>query len=172
MKLALILFVFAIVLSLGATAQDTWIKFNRPQYTISYPNNWRLDTSGRANSDVFIFSEKESADDDFTENINVMKENVQSSGLDFEQYLELNQKNFSNSVPNAKLISSERFSKDGMPYQKLIWSFQYDPFTLETTQYYFMNKGMVYVVTFSCEKGKVPAFAAVSQKIMNSFKLR
>ncbi|MCF0074438.1 hypothetical protein LZD49_28395 [Dyadobacter sp. CY261] len=84
MKIVLPLVFCMIVSSVSGqpVSQDDLKVFSKSDFKISYPSGWRVDTSGTMNSKVFFFSPLEGPEDKFSENLNVMVQNLAGQPID------------------------------------------------------------------------------------------
>ena len=65
------------------TAQ--WKSLNTESYSIQYPENWELVTSGQMNTSFVIFSELSSETDPFRENVNLIIQDLKGYHMDLDK---------------------------------------------------------------------------------------
>jgi hypothetical protein len=65
------------------------VKFEKNTYIIEYPKSWRPDTSKIMGTDLFLFSPLENENDKFSENINILIQDLGEQNITLEQYKKL-----------------------------------------------------------------------------------
>ena len=109
-KLILIVFLTPLLI-LGQEIKSK--KFDHPQYSIEYPENWILDESGKAGTSFAMHPISET-NKDFVENINLIKQNLGENELSIEELKSIVEKQASNMLDNSKIISSEIITVKGV----------------------------------------------------------
>ena len=117
-KLILIVFLTPLLI-LGQEIKSK--KFDHPQYSIEYPENWILDESGKAGTSFAMHPISET-NKDFVENINLIKQNLGENELSIEELKSIVEKQASNMLDNSKIISSEIITVKGVSYHKMLVS--------------------------------------------------
>ena len=113
--LCIVLLVFGIK-SYGQTSPDqnvTWTHYENLNYSISYPETWRLDTSHMMASDFFIFSRKEDSSDLFMENVNLMSYDLQGQSITLDSFVHTSEKQISTMANDYKILHSARLQGQG-----------------------------------------------------------
>ncbi|MGC4099862.1 PsbP-related protein [Ferruginibacter sp.] len=169
-----IIFFFLLVPFIGKT-QDTnaeQIQLSHNGYTISFPSTWTLDSSKKvALLDIFISSPKDTVNDNFSENVNVVIQDLSSLNLTPDQYLEANREQIKKLATNLKFIEDKKIQNGTKEFYKFIFTSTQGIFKLETEQYYFISNNKAYIITLTTEEKKYPAYQAVGEKILDSFRL-
>lgn len=155
----------------GTDITQTWKEFSGKKYAIQYPEAWRMDTSGIMGVDAFFFSPRVSQEDKFSENVNVMIQDLTGMGITLDKYVENSENQIRNLVTNSTLIESKRMSKNGMEYQQVLYTGKQGIFDLKTLQHYFIIGEKAYVVTFVAEANQYDQYETTAWKILDSFKL-
>ncbi|MEN9571311.1 MAG: hypothetical protein RL172_2542 [Bacteroidota bacterium] len=142
-------------------------------YSITYPNKWAADSSGKMGADLYIFSEKENEQDRFRENINVLIQNLSGMGIDLDRYVQLSIDQIKSLLPGSKIFETKRMSTASKrPYHKIIYSMNQQGFELMVEQYYFVNANKAYVVTYTAEVTRFEQYKQSAEQILNSFSLK
>lgn len=167
---------FAAIPSL-ASAQNlpdtaSWKSFGKVAYTISYPSDWRIDTSKVMGSDAFFFSPKDNDTDKFSENVNVIMQDLKGMNIDLDRFVEISEGQIKTLITDGQLLESKRLSADGKEYHRLLYTARQGIYNLKTLQYYFVADEKAFVVTLVTEADKYEKYEKLGAKILNSFKLK
>lgn len=82
------LFILSILCS--ATGQSEWIEYKeKNKYSVQYPADWEINTSGIMGASFFIFSPVVSAEDQFRENVNFMIQDLGNTNMTLSDYTNL-----------------------------------------------------------------------------------
>lgn len=88
-------------------------------FSIEYPENWRLDKTGRMNSSLILFSELKEGDL-LNENINLMVQDITNQGFTMKSFVKLSENQVLTLAKNGKILKRE-FDKD-KNHHVMIWS--------------------------------------------------
>jgi hypothetical protein len=172
MKRALtLLFLILQVVICGQTKNTAWKTLDKLKYSVQYPSTWELDQSGKMGTSFFIFSALESEQDKFSENINLLIQDLTGKNIDLNKYTEISEGQIKTLAINSNLIESKREKKE-TEYHKIIYTADQGNFRLKFEQYYWVIANKAYVLTFTCEQARFDAFKATGERILNSFKLK
>jgi len=164
-KLTILFLVFTNV----CCSQNELKTYEKENYAISYPDNWRLDTTGQMNSKFILFSELKD-NDLFSENVNMITQDLTNQGFTMESYMKLSENQIKTLVTEGKIIKSIIDKENG--YCTLIWSGNVTDRVLKFKQYFFMKKEIVYVLTLTTLPETFEDYIEAGDKILNSFKLK
>ena len=167
-NLILLLFL-APLLSLGQEVQLK--KYDHPQYSIEYPENWILDESGKEGSSFVLYPDSDT-DKDFVENINLIKQNLGQNKLTVEQLKSIIENQVSSMLENSKLILSEIITEKGISYHKLIVSGESNGMNFITRIHTIPIKSNLFTLTLVSKAKDYENIETVSNEIMNSFSLK
>jgi len=142
-------------------------EINKKGYSIRYDSTFRLDESGRNGVEFYLFTPTNPGDD-FSENINLMIQNLEVLKYDLDQFVEISEKQIK---ANGRLIESIRKKTDGQEYQILIFEANFNGLNLKFLQYDFVKNNKAYVLTFSARQSEFENYKKDIEKVMNSFKL-
>ncbi len=149
-----------------------WEKLEVDNYKIEYPSNWYLSQKGEMGTKFFLFTKLESKTDAFSENINLIVQDLSSyNNINLDKYTEISEKQIGDMISNSKIIESNRIKREGLEFHKIIYTGIQGKLTLKFLQYYFVNKEKAYVLTFSAEKNTFSKYIETAEKILNSFKI-
>ena len=80
--------------------------FSAKEFSISYPETWRVDTSGQYGAAVIFFSPLDSAGDKFDENVNVLTQDLKGQNINLSKYKSITENQVSNVATKSKLMKS------------------------------------------------------------------
>lgn len=148
-------------------SQTEWTNFKKDNFSIDYPKNWTLDTSGQMNSQFLLFSQLEE-NDNFKENVNLIIQDLRGQNMTLDSYVELTKKQITSMVEKGKLIET----KNNGSYQSVIWSGFIAGNDLKFKQYLFFKDERAYVLTFTALETTFDDYIEIGSKILDSFNLK
>lgn len=162
------------ILVLSAFANNTqegWTALSKENYTIQYPEEWRLDQSGQMKTKFLLFSPTLDPNDSFSENVNLIIEDLTGHDVTLDQYVELSENQVKSVLENSSIVSSERVTGNSMEYHKIIFTGSQGAFSLKFEQYYFVLSNEAFVLTLTCEANQFANYKEIGEKILNSFQI-
>ena len=75
-------------------------------------------------------------------------------------------------ITDGKVIESTRMKKNGLEYQKIIYTGMQGMYGLKWMQYYWIKNEKAYVLTLTCEADQYDHYAEIGEKIMDTFTLK
>ena len=170
------LFCFILFVNFGfsqtnSTDANSKIAFEKNNYKIQYPKTWRIDTSKTLGADFFAFSPSENKDDKFSENVNIMIQDLGGQKVSLEQYKQVTEKQMVALMNDAKIIESAVIKTGNKEYYKVLFTMTQGTFKLKTTAICFIKKGKAYLATFSAEAAKYEQYKKITDEILSSFSL-
>jgi hypothetical protein len=157
-------------MSIGQKASVT--TFQKALFKIQYPNKWTIDTSGMMGSEFFIFSPKESANDKFRENVNLIVQDISGQNIDLDKYAQISKDEINAIGDAARIYESKKIKKGKSEFYKMIYDMEQEAFKVKIEQYYFVTSARAYVLTLATESTKFANFKTVGEAVLNSFQLR
>jgi hypothetical protein len=158
---------------------SSWKTLNQTNYSIRYPSNWNLEQGENireltATVDYLfaIFSPLESADDKFRENVNLVREDLNSQEIDLAKYSAIAESQIKSQMKNGEIIESRTIENGSRKYHQTIQTWDYESFRLKTEQYSWILDGNAYILTFTSEQGKFAEFKDIGENILNTFMLK
>ena len=165
----LTIFIALLLINSNIQGQDIFKKYETNIFSIEYPENWRLDTTGRMNSSFILFSEIKK-NDLFNENVNLTVQDLTNQGFTMDSYVDLSENQIKNMVKEGKVIKS--FFNKEKNFHTLIWSGNVTGQILKFKQYFFLKNEKVYLLTLTSLPSTYDDYLEVGDKILNSFKLK
>lgn len=163
-----IFYLLILFLSLDSFGQVSELKvITGANYQISYSKEWKLDESGRANTEFFLFYAPTAGK--FGDNINLMIQNLEGMNLTLESYTELSHNQIK---ANGTLLSSERKSKNGIEFQELSFQATLNSKEIKFFQHYYVIQSKAYILTFTAIKEEYDAIFPLAKSIFDTFEIK
>lgn len=147
------------------------IKYEKDDFSIEYPSNWILNDSGENDTEIYLYPKQSESSDVFTENINLIKYNLNDSSITIEDYKSIAEKQITEMLTDSKITFSEITDRTESKFHKLIVEGYSSNYKFKTAIYSWLKDNQVYTLTFvtfydTYENNHIESF-----KIMDSFKL-
>jgi len=153
-------------------ALGEWKSLTEKNYSINYPKDWELNTSGLMGSSFILFSPPSSEKDQFKENINLLIQDLTGHNLDLEKYTAISEEQIKTMITDGDIIESKRITTDTLSQHQIIYTGRQGIFNLKFEQYYWVIGDKAYVLTLTCEESEFENYQKLGEKILNSFKLK
>ena len=151
---------------------NDWLTLQDENYTIQYPGNWELDTSGSMGLSFVIRSPLNSGNDRIQDNVSLVVQELTADTIGLDQFLNSIENDIRTISPKPEIISSKRSAAQPADFHELIFSSDYELVSLKSVQRYWVFEGSSYVLTLTCEKGEYHLHKDIGTKILNSFTLK
>lgn len=166
-------YILIFFIAFSISAQDGENKtYTKDNYSISYPSDWKLDTSGIGGSLFAISSPLTSSDDGFSENVNLLTQSLKGYGFDLDKYASLNKEQIAQGIPGSKILEDKRVKKEDYEYHMIVISAFMQGRDLKLKQWYIIKDEKAYVLTFTAMKDEYDDFIKTGDQILNSFKIK
>lgn len=149
-----------------------WETLDAENFTVQYPSTWQLDRSGQMGTSFILFSPKDSENDKFKENANLLIQDLPTQNFTLDQYAEASVEQIRTLVTNATLIESTRMRSGEEEFHKIIFLGDQGVYHLRFEQHVLIRQNKAYVLTFTCEADKFVDYSATATKLLNSFVLK
>lgn len=149
-----------------------WNTLNRPDYSIQYPPEWELNESGMMGTLFYLFTPLESPSDNFRENINLVIEDISGKKLTVEQYGEAALKLLASYFNDFSLKEKECVKDGKRKYFRTVWSCVQGEYHITSTQYCFLTRDKVYILTLGCKNDTYLQYKDIGEKIIRTFTLK
>ncbi len=167
-----LLFILYTTGSYSQQPNSDWKILDGSFFSIKYPADWELDQSGQFGSTFFIFSPVESAQDQFKENINFMKQDLTGYNLDMDKYVEITEEQLKTLITNGAMIESKRIKTESSEYHQIIYTGDQEIYHLKFVAYMWLQNEKAYVLTFTAEQTTFEKYKETGEAILNSFILK
>lgn len=140
----------------------------REDYSISYKQDYEIEESGINGVDFYIALSHDK-DHNFTNNINLLVQDLSETGLDLKKFVDLTESQIKSS---GQLITSERKNRNGAEYQSIVFEANFGKGDLKFLQYDFVQDNKAYVLTYTATLSTFDQDLSKAQEVMDSFLLR
>jgi hypothetical protein len=168
-NLLLILILFPLIIVAQESKES--IKYEKDNYSIEYPSNWILNDSGENGTKFFLYPTNSESSDVFTENINLIVQNLNDSTITIEKYKGLVEKQISGMLTEPKITLSELKNKNGLKFHQLVAEGKSSDYKFKTIIYTYLIEKQIYTLTFVTLYDTYENNHIESLRIMDSFKL-
>ena len=169
MKKIFLISFLAPLLVLGQKVESK--KYDHPEYSIEYPENWILDESEKEGSSFVVYPNTET-NKDFVENINLVKQNLGQNKLTIEQLKSIIENQVSNMLDNSKIILTEIINDKGISYHKLLVTGETSGMNFITRIHTIPIENNLYTLTLVSKAEDYENIKIISNEIMNSFTIK
>ena len=172
MKRTIQLFFALFFLNQIALSQENYLTHSDEHCEILYPGDWDKNTTGQMGTSFILFSPLESEGDKFRENVNLLIQDLQGQKIDLKSFVELSENQVKTLITDGEVLESEMLNNSNGEHHKLVYNGKQGVFNLRFEQYFWIIEGSAYILTFTSEADKFPQYKSVSEKILNSFKMK
>ncbi len=149
-----------------------WKSLNETDYSIKYPENWELNTSGMMGMSFILLSKQTSSQDNFRENVNLLVQDLTGQNINLDKYVKISEGQIKTMITNGNLIESKRQIVNELEFQKVIYTGDQGIYNLKFEQYYWIKKEKAYVLTLTCKIDQFDQYKETGEKILKSFILK
>jgi len=151
-------------------ADESWLKSEKADYSVSYPSKWLLDQRGILGT-TFVISDPELVGE-FRAKVTLLIQDVTGSGYDLTRYFELSENKLRSVITNEEVIYSKRVKTNSGECQEFIFKGDEANFHLKWRQRYWVKGNKAYVLTFSSSQTAFEDYSLISDKIFNLFAIK
>jgi len=149
-----------------------WLTFKGNGYTIRYPAAFKLDTTGYMKTDVIFYTKLSYNEDEFSDNINVMIQDLKDPQMNLDQFAKLSEDEIKMYVEEPEIIESQRESSNGIEYYNIIYSEKNPNYYLIRDQHLMIRNQKAYVLTLTCEKPLFDQYKETGELVLSSFRFQ
>jgi hypothetical protein len=120
-------------------------------------------------AEVFVYASRENDEDQFSENVNVLIQDLGGQDIDLEKYKEITEKQIAELATDGKIYESSVLKNIHGDYFKIIYSMTQGKFNLKITSYCFIKNDKAYLATFTTEIANYEKYKAIGGLILDSF---
>jgi hypothetical protein len=151
---------------------SAWKSIDSKTYSISYPKDWVKESGEQFGTEFMLMSARTSPNDDFKENVNLVVQDFENSGIDLKKYAEISELQIIGNMDSARILSSKASKEHGEAVHKIIYTATFDKRPLKFEQWCWMKGTSVFVLTLTCETDQFDAYKEVGEEILGSFRLK
>lgn len=151
------------------SAQTGWDNFNNAGTSIAHPSEW---TAQQGFLGGFIVSSPlESDNDDFSENVNYIVEDLRGESMDAETYAGFIKVQLDAISSNNQILKSKKMTFNGQNAYMMEYKGRQGDLDLHSKQIYIIKDGKAHVLTYVAESDKYNKLSATAEKMFKSFKM-
>ncbi|KAB8152130.1 hypothetical protein EZY14_015470 [Kordia sp. TARA_039_SRF] len=170
-KITLFILLVAFV-NVTVNAQKSWKTKKLDNFSIQYPSEWKSETSNNVGVDLILYAPATSADDTFSENINVVVQDLKGYNLNLDSYTKLSEQQIKSMLKGGKITQSERITNGKIPYHRLVYVGKQSGFNLQFEQRYYVINETAYVLTLTCTVDNFDDYITTARKIFDTFQVK
>jgi serine/threonine-protein kinase len=145
--------------------------YSTNDFRLEYPATWTLDTSKTWGADVMLFAPHENEEDNFSENVNVLIQDLSGMGIGLEQYKEITDDQITTLALDGKILESSIIKTDEKEFYRITYTMTQGDFKLRITSICFIHNEKAFLVTFTSEEDQFEKYKVVGEEILGSFAL-
>ncbi len=149
-----------------------WKSLNTTFYSIKYPANWELDTTGLMESSFVLFAPIKSKKDAFRENISFLVQEVDEKKMGLTEYTELTEKQIIDRLAQSVILKSTRSKTGDLECHTLVYTGLHYLKPLKYLRKHWVIGNKAYALSFTCEEQDYDKFEPLVTEIFNSFELK
>lgn len=141
-------------------------------FKMEYPSTWKA-AEGAAGAIVAFLSPLESKEDFFSENVNVLAEDLSAHPtLTVEGYAELGIAKLPMFITDFKLIGTRKHTLSGLPTQIIEYTGRQGVFQIHILQAMTIANKKAYVLTFTAEEANYERYLPAAKRIIESLAIK
>lgn len=154
-----------------AGAGNEFYQYENPAYNfqIAYPASWRC-VEGFMGTAVIFTSPLAYANDQFSENVNIVVEDISAyPGITLEQYEEISLNQLAALMTGFNLVGQSDTVVSGFPAKVIEYECQQGIYQLKYMQVFVLASNRAYVFTFTAEESQFAHYANIAKAMLGSF---
>lgn len=153
------------------TPPEGWLKHenHNHQYTVHYPQGWKLSNQGSPGLLFYVSSPKTSEHDHVQENVNLISQ-VVASETDIPTYITELEKKADSQLQNLKRISTEDIQFKGYPTVFSVYEAEVNEVRVKWEQYAWLKGDRVYILTYSGDISQFEVYRGLATEIIESLR--
>ena len=174
MRTVIILLLSFFTVSLFAQADSTkveWTNHENSFCKIRYPSSWKFDTSKLIGSSFFIFSPLSGPTDKFSENVNLIIQDLTGMGMDLETYKNISEEQIKTMMTGSEIYESVLAKKDTSTFYRIDYLMPQGEMKIRVTSICYIRNEKAYLLTFASRSEEFDDFKNTARKIMESFQM-
>jgi len=169
MKLLFAIILFFLTSYCVAQKEITKSTFSKDNFIIEYPKSWRIDTSRLMGTEFFLFAPLENQTDKFSENVNLIIQDLTGQNVNLETYKSLTDKQISEFTNKSKVFESLIKKAKNRDYFKVVYTITQGKSKLMITSICIIKNEKAYLLTFTTELERYELYKKTGEQILNSF---
>ena len=176
MKKVLLFTVFICATAINSHAQskapaksEVWKTYSKDNYSVKYPNNWKLDATGSYGTTFFLFSPLTAKTDGFRESVNLVIQDLAAQPMGLDEYMNISKEQLKNALPNVNVIEAKKLNNKNGEYGRILYTGEQQSFHLKFLQHFWIINNKAYVLSYTAEEKMYDTYLKIADVIFNSF---
>ncbi len=144
---------------------DGWVEYDHKEYSVFAPQDWEMDVTGRMNTTFILFSPRDSKNDMFRENVNLVKEDISKMDMTLFDYVKNSEGVLEKYMSDLRDLNIEQ---KGERYW-LTYAATQERMDLYFVQMIELNEGVIYILTYTSNDQSISVHADNGKKIIERF---
>ena len=144
---------------------DGWVEYDHKEYSVFAPQDWVMDVTGRMNTTFILFSPRDSKNDMFRENVNLVKEDISKMDMTLFDYVKNSEGVLEKYMSDLRDLNIEQ---KGERYW-LTYTATQERMDLYFVQMIELNEGVIYILTYTSNDQSISVHADNGKKIIERF---
>ncbi|HAQ71988.1 hypothetical protein N9A49_02760 [Salibacteraceae bacterium] len=144
---------------------DGWVEYDHKEYSVFAPQDWEMDVTGRMNTTFILFSPRDSKNDMFRENVNLVKEDISKMDMTLFDYVKNSEGVLEKYMSDLRDLNIEQ---KGERYW-LTYTATQERMDLYFVQMIELNEGVIYILTYTSNDQSISVHADNGKKIIERF---
>ena len=150
---------------------EDFLVYNNYGVKIGYPTKWTKTDNPYEKVIVVFLSPLENSADKFSENVNIVVEDVSFYYSNLDEYEDYTIKNMPKFVKDFKLLSSSRVTIDSLPASEMVFSSNQQGIDLKQLQITIIKDNKAYILTYSAELDSYSQYIEEANNMINSLEI-
>ena len=142
--------------------ENKTVEYKKKEYSIKYPSNWALDTSGVEGTNFILIVKNRLSSDEFTGKVYMKSTDIEGEDLDKVEETFLAKLH---SDENVKIIESTRVRKGLDAYHRFVWTSE----SKKNYDNFWITAKNMYVLAFSADQNTYGKDIEEVEKVFRSF---
>ena len=151
-----------ILFSVTLSAQTK--RYKTEEFSIEYPENWKLNTEGILGTAFIIMSPVEEGDK-FGESFNLIIQDLPTYDITLDDYVKISEKQIVDAFGENSILESK--TENGK--HKIVYTGKQKDMEMLYAQIYIIKNNKAYVLTFTCLPADYEQLKALADKTLESF---
>lgn len=143
----------------------------RNGYQLQYPTTWRIDTTGIMGAELFVFSPLTDTADKFSENVNLLIQDLKGQQIDLKAYKQISDEQFAQ-VTDGKVEESEIIKAGTKEYFRATYSMTQQNLQLKVTSICYIKNEKAYLVTYTALADTYEQYKKIAEEVLASFSFK
>lgn len=155
------------------TAQDNrWITLDKAEYTMTYPNEWRLDESGDNGAIFTLYAPFTDEEDTYMEMISLTMQPQNGLNMTLDKWVKSTTADIPFFYKNSSIFTNKVEKKSGMDCAVLHYTGSINDFGLMIYQYHWLINEQLFTLSFTSQPESTERFMPLAKQMMDSFRFK